>query len=316
MSEAAPPAPDEDALSGRKFVRWNLGALLAGLLVLGAGALVPRGPAASAAEEADPAGLLLQARWDDGLAEVARYAAVRRIYEQEREYELVRVAVKEPFDPALRVKPDAARPGVIDAIKTVAAHRIAVPPRPYEYRLSLVTRVARLEPARLLDATLSSQEWCGNTFALVRGALPERAWRREVRSYFDGEGEREDELPAGTVLEDQLPLLVRALDLSGGPREVSLLPALLGNKAPATRPYPARITRRGAGVPVEVPAGRFLADEVAVQALDGSSNGERPVLRYWVARTGERALLRFEDATGRGALTSLERVAYWRAEGR
>ena len=330
---ASSPPPDQDALSGRKFMRWNLVAFLLGLLALGAGLLALRGraegregaPDAGGGEASDAGALLFQPRWDDGRAEVARYAAWRTIYGQERPYELVRVAVKEPFDPAARVKPDAARPGipggasgpgVVDAIKTVAAHRIGVPPKPYEYRMSLVVRVPRRAPDRLLDASMSSQEWCGNTFVLVRGALPALPWRREVRGYFDGQADREDGLPEGTILEDQLPLLVRTLDLSGGPREVTLLPTLLGNKAPDARPYPARIYRARADVLVEVPAGRFRADELVVQATDGTTPAERPVPRYLVACTGARALLRYEDGTGRGELTSLERSAYWSEGGR
>lgn len=36
----APPPLDDDALSGRKFVRWNLGALLVACAALGVGALI------------------------------------------------------------------------------------------------------------------------------------------------------------------------------------------------------------------------------------------------------------------------------------
>lgn len=329
MSEATPsppdaapaPAPlDDDALSGRKFVRWNLGALLIGLLACAGGVLLLRARPAHAGDEgpSDPSGLLLQARWSDGLAEVARYAAFRTIYGRERGYELVRVAVKEPFDPAARLKPDTARAGVVDAIKTVAAHRIGVPPKPYEYRLSLIVRVPRREPARLLDATMSAQEWCGNTFVLVRGALPARPWLRESHGYFDAEGpaDQTDTLPADTILEDQLPLLVRTLDLSAGPREVTLLPSLLGNKTRTSAPYRARISRIEAGARVTVPAGTFTVDEVAVVPLEGEGTPERPLLSYTVGTSGARPLVRYADRTGRGQLTRLERIAYWREEGR
>lgn len=280
MSDAPPPL-DDDALSGRKFVRWNLGALLAGCAALAAGVLLhDRTRAAAGGPETAPEALLALPDWSDGTAEVARYAARRTVDGVEREVELVRTTVVEP--------------GALEAVRTTALQRTG------EGQASVVVRVARADPARLLDASLAAQEGGGNRLLLVRGALPERPWRRVGHATFAGD--LEDELPPGTVLEDQLPLLVRALDLSGGPREVQLLPSLLGGQAPAARPVPARIERRAAGVEVQVPFGRLAADEVAVE-------GGGVTRRYWVGRAGLRPLLRWEDSTGAGALTGLERSA-------
>src|SRR5688500_17683435 len=100
---AAPPPPalTETQTSGALFVRWNAASLALGIVALAGGWLAAQ---RSAPERVDPVGLAADAGWDDGLAEVARYRATRTIYDQPREYDLVRVAVKEPWDPLQDVK--------------------------------------------------------------------------------------------------------------------------------------------------------------------------------------------------------------------
>lgn len=298
MADDPPPLTD-DQTSGRMFVRWNAVTLLIGVVVLLLGGLALR---ARGDDAPGLLGLTLDPAWDDGRAEVARYAARRAVYGREQAYTLVRLAVKEPFDPARAVKPDAPGPGHVDAIKVGAVH--AVPTgRAYEHRQTLFLRVDRRDPRRALDLSMGSQEWCGNTFVrLVRrpGGLS-----RQAHSYWEGEGDWSDELPAGVWLEDQLPFTLRTL----APRalEVDLLPTTLGLRAAPTRPARARVEAEGEEQ-VTTPAGEFRCVRWVVRA------GER-VARYWVATDAPlRPLVRFEDATGQGALLSLERAAYWAEE--
>lgn len=313
--EAAPPPPSpaptlpptlsEDQTSGRMFVRWNLVTLIVGAVAVVLGLLASRArgdePLGSA-PGADPLGLAAEAAWDDGEAEVARYDATRTIYGRARAYTLVRVAVKEPFDPRQGVKADRPGPGVVQAFKVVAVHEVPTG-KPYEYRQTTFTHVLRADPREVLSLTMGSQEWCGNTF--VRVLRGPRGSSRVAHSYWDGQADWHDTLPAGTWFEDQLPFTLRALDPAAGPQEVDLLPSTLGNKAPRTSPVRARLEVEAQDEALTTPAGAFRCVRWAVTLPDR-------VARYWVA-TGapRRPLVKYDDATGAGTLASLERSAYW-----
>jgi hypothetical protein len=293
-----------DAVSGARFLRWNLGALVVGLVALGAGLALARGelaPATPSPEAHDPLGVLSAPDWDDGQAEVARYTAERVLYGQPQAYELVRIAVKERHDPATRTKPTRPTSSSLEAIKTVASHDVPTP-RVYDYHQQVICRLAKADARRLLDATLVSAEWCGSTFALLQPQPGDL--RREVHSYWDGEGDRIDAVSGDPWLEDQLPFLLRTLDLSA-PQQIQLLPTLLSNRASATQPAAATVRLEAAGVSVTVPAGTYACDHVVVE--DAAL-----VRHYWIGRDALRPLVKFEDATGKGELASLERVAYWK----
>lgn len=299
-AEPAAPSLTPNQVSGRTFRRYNAAALAVGVVAVAAGARWAQ-PAQAPLAAFDPLGFAGDARWDDGRAEVARYAATRTIYGAERSFELVRIAVKEPYDPAQRVKPDAPRPGTRSAIKTVAVHEVPTG-RAYAYRQQVICRLAQADPRRLLDASGSSQEWCGNTFQVVERRGADLA--RTAHSYWDGEGDWSDVVRGEVWLEDQLPLVVRALDPEAGPLTVRVLPTLLTNKAPRTGPLEARVECAERGVEREVEAGRFRCARWVV------SFGGRE-REYWVAEGGARALVAFDDGVTQGTLRALERSAYW-----
>jgi hypothetical protein len=271
---------------------WALGlaAILAGV---SAALPVPR-PAAP--QSWDPAGFASNPLWNDGLAEVSRYAARRTVYGRPQDYELVQIVVKELYDPATRTKPEKPRPGAIEALKLLRVYDVPTH-RPYRYRQAVVVRVACQDPRRVLDASLTSSEWCGNTFALV---VPDaRGLVRHVHSYFDGEGDREDVLPATTWLDDQLALTLRAMKLEDGETlTVDLLPSLVSNRQPRSTPSQARLTvaRSAEGPDAAV---------VTVEAANARST-------YLIGRGPGRPLLKVEGQDGsRATLASSERSAYW-----
>lgn len=301
---AAPPPPalSADQLSGKVFLRWNSVALVLGALVLAGGILLSPGQATPLTDLGafDPLRFLGDARWDQGKAEVARYAAARVFYGQKQDYELVRIAVKEGFKPAEWVK--GAGP---DALKTIAIHDVPTH-RPYSYRQQVVVHVPRADPRELWAAAMSSQEWCGATFVRLR-AGPEGV-ERIAHSYWEGEGERSDRLPRGVVLADQVPFLVRAIDWQRTPAlDLALLPTLLGNRAPASEPQAARLERL-ADEEIAVPAGTYSCRHVRV--IRQTARGEE-VDHYWIGTGPERPLVKFKDATGEGQLSSLTWMAYW-----
>lgn len=304
---AAAPTLTEDQTSGRMFTRWNLVTLIAGVVAVALGLLAARGRAAGqeasrAPAELEAVGFAAARGWDDGQAEVARYDARRTLYGRERPYTLVRLAVKEPFDVRQGVKADAPGPAAREVFKVVAVHDVPTG-KPYEYRQTTFVHLERRDPRRALSLTMGSQEWCGNTFVRVlRGA---DGFSRAAHSYWDGQADWRDELPADTWFEDQLPFTLRALDPAAGPLEVSLLPTTLSNKAPRAAPVRARLEVEATHEAVSAPAGTFRCARWACTI------GER-VARYWVATDAPlRPLVRFDDATGAGELRSLERGAYW-----
>ncbi|MBL4848494.1 MAG: hypothetical protein JKY65_23480 [Planctomycetes bacterium] len=302
----APPKFTEDQTSGRLFRRWNGGVLVLAALVLAGAAFMTRGgatPPANSAAPFDPLRFLNHKRWDQGRAEVARYEARRTLYSKPQTYELIRIAVKERFDPAQGVKGEA--PGALDAIKTIAVHDTPTH-RAYRYRQQVVVQMPRHDPRQVLASSMSSQEWCGSTFVRLR-ATPE-GLKRTVHSYFQGEGDTEDLVPLGAVLADQVPFLVRAVDWGKTPTlRLALLPTLLSNRGPLSRVQAATLERVGQEQ-IEVPAGTYTCTHVRV--LRSTSSGEA-VDHYWVGTGPGRPLVKFLDATGEGQLSSLEWEAYW-----
>ncbi|MBI3723031.1 hypothetical protein HY251_03610 [bacterium] len=300
----APPAPSPGGLPGKRFLAWCSGALgvAAVLAVIG---FFPgdreKTPSGASSRESS----LLEASWDDGKAEVSRYDAERTIYKAPRKYELVSIFVKESFDPRTRTKPDAPRAGVLDAMKLMRVEDVPTG-RLYRYRQTLTVRIARSEPARVLDAAFGSQEWCGNTSCLLvpRGA----SLVRSVHSYFDGEGDYEETLPGETWLEDQLPATLRALPLAVGfSLEVKLLPSIVSNRQPrGVVPLLSRLKVDGDET-IETGVGSLACARVSV-----SREGET-LSTLWIARDPPRALARYEAKDGgKGTLRSLERLVYWR----
>ncbi len=96
---------------------------------------------------------------------------------------------------------------------------------------------------KLLKLTNGSQEWCGNTFKLVRG------WETPVQlvfhSYFDGQGDGSVplELKTGDLLEDQLPLSLRSLPFKTGLQlKLRILESLISNRVGPLRVAPGEIS--------------------------------------------------------------------------
>jgi hypothetical protein len=123
---------------------------------------------------------------------------------------------------------------------------------------------------------------------------------QEVRRGLGGVRHAGGQLPEDVVLADQLALLVRTL-ASEAKLELQLLPGLS-----LSQPGPAPAVLRHAGVEsVSVPAGTFSCDRFTLE-----SGSER--WQYWVARTPERPLVRYETPVASGVL--LSRV--WKTPGR
>ncbi|MGH9780068.1 MAG: hypothetical protein ACRD5I_16830, partial [Candidatus Acidiferrales bacterium] len=205
------------------------------------------------------------ALWDDGQAEVALYAAKRPQYGKSESYEAVFIIVKEDFDAKLLVKADPPYEGrqLVPVLKLNAVHSYWTPNYPYHFLASVFVR--RDDPGALVKLTVGSQEWCGNTFKLVKTApRPELT----VHSYFDPEGDatRPLDLRPGDLLEDQLPLALRGLAFAPGVEvRRRILSSLISNKLGREPQFlDATITVVGEEN-LATPAGRFASWKVGVK---------------------------------------------------
>ncbi len=269
-------------------------AALASLAALRAGGHVPVTPRFAASPV-----------WDDGKAEVARYAASRAVYGGERRYEAVLVTVKEDLDARTLVKADPPL-GARSLLPVLKLNLIREIPTPnYDYRFLTSVFVERANPARLVRLTSGSQEWCGNTFKSVRAR--DRHALYEWSSYFDGEAEGSQQLDLGPadLFEDQLPVTLRGLEFRDGLEiAVRLIASFATNRAGPLSPVDSRLVVTGP-LPLDLPAGRHSAWKVA-----GEVGGRSTAL--WFDRSPPHILLRWETTLGdRLELLSADRRAYW-----
>jgi hypothetical protein len=251
--------------------------------------------------------------WGDGRAELNGYSLVQPRYGAPRKGTAVYVFVTEDFSDSLRVKADPGKHPAADVypvMKLNAVRDFQTGVYDYNVMTSTFLRVARGWP--LEKVSFSSQEWCGH----VWHQLVPRAGRLEglFHSYFDGEADGTDalEMPAGGVLEDALPILVRGwngaiLDPGQG-RTVPFLPSLLSARL-LHRPLAwtrATITRSASTTRVKVPAGAFEVSVYEV-AIEGGRN-----LSFAVEASPPFRLVRQTGADGEQLqLEGSTRLSYW-----
>lgn len=146
--------------------------------------------------------------WNDGKAEVSVYEARDLRYGIPRTSRAVLIVVAEDLLANGLVKAD--RPRITPESRRVLKlnHVRDIPTGVYTYQqmLSAFLAADRLEPVKL---TMTSHEWCGNSFAEWRVDRASLA----IRSYFEEPGDVDLALtPGDAVFYDTLPLTLRGLD--------------------------------------------------------------------------------------------------------
>jgi hypothetical protein len=148
--------------------------------------------------------------WNDGQAEVSVYDAHDIKYGIPRSSRAVLIVVAEDLLPDRLVKADAPASGapLVRVLKLNHVRSISTGVYAYQQMLSVFLAADSLDPVKL---TMTSHEWCGNSFAewrMDRAAL-------ELRTYFEKPGDVDVPLrPAGAVFYDALPLKLRGLDFA------------------------------------------------------------------------------------------------------
>lgn len=240
----------------------------------------------------------MDAFWDDGLAEVATYAAKREVYGKIREFEYTYITVKEDFNEEFNVKTDDySRSDLYPVMKINKFARIATDNYPYHYLTSLFYK--RDAPAQLYKMTTSSQEWCGNTFKLFQqqGSGYDYRWS----SYWDGQGDGASKIDNLPWFEDGLSHTLRALQFKDGLQfRQPVLESQISNKATVPKSYDAQLQ-----VSTESQNAQAVW-KVVVQLDDVKTN------TYWFASEYPNTLQKAQTWDGQELeLKTLERKAYW-----
>jgi hypothetical protein len=171
----------------------------------------------------------------------------------------------------------------MEAVKFMQLESIRQAPRP-DMNERLVVRVARREPEKLLDGRASFQEYDGS-FVLVAPRGDQLL--RQVHA--EEEGDRDDPIPAGTWLEDQLPVTLRGIGLKPDwKKEVMLLPSLSASREPVK----ARIAVEGEE---RIPTAANARMSFRVVVTFGKDS-----VTYWFDRDNKlHALLKYQASDGR-----------------
>jgi hypothetical protein len=233
--------------------------------------------------------------WDDGNAEFCAYEVDWFRYGRLNPGRALMILVKEPWAPDLDVKADQPRSDGFDVIKL--NHVRDVPTGIYTYHQMASTFIHRQTgTARKLMAT--SSEGCGiSTARMTQNTL-------HTSSYFDGQGDRSQEYPAGVLSEDGLAMTLRDYVAGETPESIDVFPSLMAGRFPALEPASFRLERR-ARLGVEVPAGSFDGVEIRLTGGDEWQS-------YVFAVESPHLLLEMTSSDGTTyRLNKCERIPYW-----
>lgn len=254
---------------------------------------------------AEAAGFGDNSLWDDGLAEVARYDSKTLIYGRLWDHEKVLIVVKEDFTEEYYTKADAPYKNkkLIPVIKLNIFTRIQTMVYPYQYLTSVF--VKKNDVFYPLKMTVSSQEWCGNTFKEWIN------WKKPARivyhSYFDnqGDGSVSVDYSPGNMLWEQLFFSLRALAFRNGYKKTfKLYDSLTTNQFKAPGLHEAKA---GVSGPVEIEA---LKKKISCWKVTVETGTGKAV--YWFAEAYPHSLIRYTDSKGQEMrIKKLERTAYW-----
>ncbi len=147
--------------------------------------------------------------WYDGLGELTGYELTQARYGQLHKGEAVMIFVTEPFSKSKQVKldnHDNSNPDQSSVLKLNFTKKFLTGIYPYSMMLSTFTPVDGGQSTPPLKITMSSQEWCGQTFTQLnqRGA----GFDASTYSYFESEGDRQFKINE-TFTEDELWTRIR-----------------------------------------------------------------------------------------------------------
>ena len=165
--------------------------------------------------------------WYKGKAEITSYNLKQARYGELHDGDAVLIFVTEDFSEKKQVKLD--RPGEAgdDAVKVLklnALRNFNTGVYPYSTMTTVFSPVDRDRHPRTLKITTSVQEWCGHAFVQLN--LQDDQYRVQQYSYFESEGDRNEELEAA-ITEDEIWTTIRLNPDNLPTGEVTMIPGTL-----------------------------------------------------------------------------------------
>jgi len=133
--------------------------------------------------------------WYQGLAELNAYTLEQSRYGEIREGKAVLVFVTEDFSKSKHLKLDNPQDHPNDKVAVLKLNfmrNFQTGIYPYSIMSSSFMRISGIQAGIADKVSLSVQEWCGHVFDQVY--RDGRKYKRELSSYFESEGEREEKL--------------------------------------------------------------------------------------------------------------------------
>ena len=268
-----------------------------------------------------------------GQAEVARYTGKVLRYGERRLAELILITVIEPFNLKQAVKSENDKVGLW-ALKQNQLLSFQTGVYPYRQMNSVFWQLGQ---GTLIKASMTSQEWCGQSFKEAR-ILPGHL-QLTYNSYWEGEGAAYMRVPLAqpkaesklgeepALLYDELPLLVRSPQLKQH-SNFWLFPLLMSSQVlrpdfdigkPARRPAFVRAKFSFAKVKFKLGSKTFNeVQRISVRFPDPSATTQKKNqdLFYVHEKGANRVLLSWERHDGsRLNLQGLYYTAYWKENG-
>lgn len=236
-----------------------------------------------------------EAYWGDGLAEFTTYEAQQVRYGEARPCEVLHIVVREPFSNRELVKAElGSTGGSYPVIKLNQVLRI--PTGVYVYQ-QMHSAFWRADSGRLVKASLTSHDACGNSYKELRAlaglaAIGKRGWTYEWRTYWEGMSAGTETVRGGkdAIFYDELPVRVRTIDFTkaqAGGFSVLLTASIIRSKKDEVKFAPAQVNwaRKSEAIVVEV-AHAGGRDVFTLEA-------KRPhLLREWQQADGGRLKVR------------------------
>lgn len=259
-----------------------------------------------------------------GKAEIAVYRGQVRRYGHFRAAELTTITVTEPWNSAQMVKAERGDSGVY-ALKQNQALTFQTGVYPYRQMNSVFWKV---RGGAFLKATMSSQEWCGQSFKELRADGDDL--RFSFNSYWEDEadGVRRISRPAAgarrlTLLYDELPLAVRTAEFEKVD-SLHLFPLLMSSQVdrpdfdigePRRAPQFSEASVERQKVSLNLGA-RTYPSTMRYEVRSQGPSGERVDRFYVDLENPSRTLLKWERHDGgEFTLSALFFEPYWQQNG-
>ncbi len=169
------------------------------------------------------------AYWNQGKAEVTRYALQQARYGELRDGDAVLIFVTEDFlgDKQVKLESDPSGKKVVPVLKMNFTKKFSTGIYPYSMMSSVFTPVDVGTGPAALKVTTSAQEWCGHTYTQLN--FRNTAYDVRSFSYFEKEGDREFSLDPA-MLEDEIWTRIRLAPSTLPTGEIRMIPGTMSSR--------------------------------------------------------------------------------------